>query len=86
MSIPAAKEEALEQTAESIATRGLPFSAFRNEQEWKDTKAWIANEVLSALRNERERGAKIAETSFEEFQTGYNAGIWIAAAIRGRAE
>lgn len=40
------------------------------------------NEILSALRNERERCAKVAETAFTEFQTGYNAGKWIAKAIR----
>jgi len=39
--------------------------------------------IEAALNAEREQCAKIAETAFTEFQTGYNAGKWIAARIRG---
>lgn len=42
----------------------------------------LRDALEAARRDERERCAKIAETAFEEFQTGYNAGKWIAERIR----
>lgn len=42
----------------------------------------IRDALEAVRRDEQERCAKIAETAFEEFQTGHNAGKWIAAAIR----
>lgn len=47
------------EAAESIARRSLPFSAFRNESEWKDTIAFLTNAIDKALQAERERAAKI---------------------------
>lgn len=58
-------EPTVEEIAEQVATRGLPFSAFRNEQEWKETKAFVSKEIVSALRARdetvREECAAIAE-------------------------
>ena len=42
----------------------------------------VEQAILSALRNEREACAKIADSAFAEYQTGHNAGKWIARAIR----
>lgn len=42
----------------------------------------IRDALDAVRRNERERCAKVAETAFTEFQTGHNAGKWIASAIR----
>jgi hypothetical protein len=42
----------------------------------------LANEVVSALRNERERCAKIAETHSATGCDGPDCGVVIAAAIR----
>lgn len=44
---------------------------------------FLESQIEAALDAEREHCAKIAETAFTEYQTGYNAGKWIAAAIRG---
>lgn len=74
--------ETLEQIAESIAVRSLPYSAFKDGEDYTQAKAILIAAVLSALRNERERAAKVAETAFAEFHTGHNAGKWIARAIR----
>jgi len=46
----------------------------------------LVNRIEQALLGERERCVKIAESSFKEYHTGYNAGKWIAAAIRNREE
>lgn len=63
------------QVAEKIAnTYGLTGNDLH--------KRTLADAIDAALRNERERCAKIAETSFEEYQTGYNAGRFITNAIR----
>jgi len=66
---PADQRSAFRATAERIA-------------EWLQTKEQLIDMIETALLAERDRCAKIAETSYEQFQTGYNAGKYIAAAIR----
>lgn len=53
--------ETLEEIALSIVVRGLPFSAFTNSVDYTNTRAFMAKEILIALRNERERAAKVAD-------------------------
>ena len=48
----------------------------------KELQARISAALQHREQQIRERCAVIAETSYEQFQTGYNAGKWIAAAIR----
>ena len=44
--------------------------------------ARMASAIDKALRDRDERAAKIAETAYEQYQTGYNAGAFIAKKIR----
>lgn len=48
-------EQSPGEIAESIARRGLPFSAFRNEAEYKQTLVWLSAEFEKALRGRDER-------------------------------
>lgn len=69
------------ETPEEIADRII--QRHTNDQgQWITTPSLVRMSILSALRNEREACAKVAETAFTEFQTGHNAGKWIASAIR----
>lgn len=89
--------ETLEWIAESIARRGLPFSAFINSVEYTNALYFIKKEVLSALRNERERCAKKLDERVQQCdahvklndQQGreYGYGCWrdIANALRHAA-
>ena len=84
-------EKSPREVAESIAVRGLPFSAFINSVEYRNARHWIANAVDKALRDERERCAKIAETipeskfdlDHEPAPTERQIRGGIASAIRG---
>lgn len=53
-------EKSPREIAENIARLSLPFSAFRNESEWKDVTTFVTNIVDKALRDRDERAAKIA--------------------------
>lgn len=44
----------------------------------------LIDAIEAALDARDERCAKIAETAYEQFQTGYNAGKYIAQKIRGK--
>lgn len=86
-------EKSPREIAESIAVRGLPFSAFINSVEYGNAQYCIACVVDEALRDERERCAKIAETIPESkfdldhepapAETQIRRGI--ASAIRGKS-
>ena len=54
-------EKSPREIAESIAVRGLPFSAFINSVEYRNARVWIANAIDEALLDERERAARIAD-------------------------
>lgn len=83
MSTPAAKEETPEEVAERIAKTYAPSHAAR---------AHLRQAVLSALRNEQEACAKVAEDPSNISMAGGSTGDAhgtskrIAAAIRGRTE
>lgn len=81
---PNKEAETLEEIAESVIRRGLPYSVFTDPQDYEYTKTWLVNEVLSCLRNERERCAKLAELMAcgETYGTGRQKALNIAAAIR----
>lgn len=65
--------ETLEEIAHKIVRRYL--DDYTNDHQ-------LEQQIISALRNEREACAKIADSAFPEYQTGHNAGKWIARAIR----
>ena len=81
-------EKTVREISEDIARRGLPFSAFRNEAEWKQTLVWLRNEINKALRDRDERAAKIAERWLEgrvaKSWTSTQTANGIASAIRGK--
>lgn len=69
--------ESLEEVSDRII-----LGHTNSEGQWVTSPSLVRESILSALRNERERCARVAETAYAEFQTGYNAGKWIANAIR----
>lgn len=58
--------ETLEQIAEGIIRRGLPYSVFTDGEDYGSTKAWLVSHVVTALRNERERAIKILNDARHE--------------------
>ena len=86
-------EKSPREIADSIAVRGLPFSAFINSVQYRNAQAWIAKAIAEALRNERERCARIAQTIPEsKFDLDHEPALsetqirkGIAAAIRGKS-
>lgn len=72
-----AQSETIEQIAERIAKEHV-VGGFMLKTALKR----CADDVLSALHNERERCAKVAETRFVEGDTGWRCGKEIASAIR----
>lgn len=53
------------ETADNVARASLPFSAFRNESEWKDAIGFLAKQVDQALLDRDERAARIARSEVE---------------------
>lgn len=49
------------EVSDSIARRSLPFSAFKNEAEWRETATFLTDAIDEALQAERERCALILE-------------------------
>ena len=80
MTTPPPDQQPAAETLEEIATKVVNQIAVGAWQYC--SRQWVIGLVTDALRNERERCANVAETAFREFETGYNAGKWIAAAIR----
>lgn len=54
------------QIAESIARRGLPFSAFKDKADYEQTKLWIINAIDTALKDQMEKDAELAEKCHEQ--------------------
>lgn len=69
------------EVAVNIARASLPFSAFRNESEWKDTIAFLTNAIDKALQAEREQAAQIAEAYLSDYRNNLSPSS-VAAAIR----
>lgn len=72
------------------AERDREFVALANavdKAERSRNRAIVDLETLRAALHARdERAARIAETAFEKYQTGYNAGKWIADKIRSKGD
>lgn len=47
-------EASIREIAESIARRGIPYSWLNNEDDYRAALNWFANEIESALNNERQ--------------------------------
>lgn len=78
---PDRQVETLEEIAQGIAVRGLPFSAFKDSEDFKRTREWLQREILSALRRERERCAKIVNDARGE---SYDLRSLVSAIREGR--
>ena len=62
--------------------RAQRWEGHDGEHEFVSLQDLLAQCEAAVRAEERERAATIAETSYEQYQTGYNAGKFIATAIR----